>query len=93
MAQLSETGIGRTTTDKPNMKRNEQTRPKKAGSDGYRIEKRVRGIEPPLKAWEAFVLPLNHTRKAVAKLAITPTVVKRRVSLVSNRGVSALGRS
>ncbi len=23
---------------------------------------RVRGIEPPSKAWEAFVLPLNYTR-------------------------------
>ena len=26
-----------------------------------RVE-RVRGIEPPSKAWEAFVLPLNYTR-------------------------------
>jgi hypothetical protein len=23
---------------------------------------RVRGIEPPFQAWEACVLPLNHTR-------------------------------
>ena len=23
---------------------------------------RVRGIEPPSQAWEAYVLPLNHTR-------------------------------
>ena len=28
---------------------------------GLRLE-RVRGIEPPFKAWEAFVLPLNYTR-------------------------------
>jgi hypothetical protein len=25
--------------------------------------KRVRGIEPPPKAWEAFILPLNYTRE------------------------------
>ena len=28
---------------------------------GLRLE-RVRGIEPPFKAWEAFVLPLNYAR-------------------------------
>ncbi len=26
---------------------------------------RARGIEPPSKAWEAFVLPLNYAREAV----------------------------
>jgi hypothetical protein len=25
---------------------------------------RVRGIEPPLRAWEARVLPLNYTRRS-----------------------------
>ena len=29
-----------------------------------RIRERVRGIEPPFQAWEARVLPLNHTRVA-----------------------------
>ena len=38
-------------------------------------KKRVRGIEPPSKAWEAFILPLNHTRKTATKLhASLPTV-------------------
>ena len=31
-------------------------------SDGKNVE-RVRGIEPPSLAWEARILPLNHTRK------------------------------
>ena len=26
---------------------------------------RVRGIEPPSQAWEAYVLPLNHTRETL----------------------------
>ncbi len=29
---------------------------------GFGVE-RVRGIEPPLSAWEADVLPLNYTRE------------------------------
>lgn len=29
---------------------------------GLRALERVRGIEPPLSAWEADVLPLNYTR-------------------------------
>jgi hypothetical protein len=28
----------------------------------WRTMERVRGIEPPSQAWEAYVLPLNHTR-------------------------------
>ncbi len=31
---------------------------------GRRDLERVRGIEPPSQAWEAYVLPLNHTRVA-----------------------------
>ena len=27
-----------------------------------RLQKRVAGIEPATKAWEAFILPLNYTR-------------------------------
>jgi hypothetical protein len=27
------------------------------------MEERVRGIEPPYRAWEARVLPLNYTRR------------------------------
>ena len=35
---------------------------------GLRLE-RVRGIEPPFKAWEALVLPLNYTRPAIQESA------------------------
>lgn len=31
-------------------------------SQGIEEKKRVKGIEPSPKAWEAFVLPLNYTR-------------------------------
>jgi len=34
-------------------------------TDNEASEKRVRGIEPPLEAWEASVLPLNHTRQSL----------------------------
>lgn len=37
----------------------------------------MRGIEPPSKAWEAFILPLNHTRKTATKLHASLTAVKR----------------
>ena len=40
-------------------------------------KKRVRGIEPPSKAWEAFILPLNHTRKAATKLHALFATVKQ----------------
>ncbi len=40
-------------------------------------KKRVRGIEPPSKAWEAFILPLNHTRKMARKLHVSLTTVKQ----------------
>ena len=33
---------------------------------GFVILERVMGIEPTSKAWEAFVLPLNYTRKKSA---------------------------
>ena len=33
-----------------------------AGAQSSREGERVRGIEPPLRAWEARVLPLNYTR-------------------------------
>jgi hypothetical protein len=29
-----------------------------------RLNKRVVGIEPTTNAWEAFILPLNYTRKS-----------------------------
>jgi hypothetical protein len=32
--------------------------------DGKKSLKRVAGIEPATKAWEAFILPLNYTRIA-----------------------------
>ena len=31
------------------------------------LMERVKGIEPSSKAWEAFVLPLNHTREVLSK--------------------------
>ena len=31
-------------------------------SENVQEKKRVKGIEPSPKAWEAFVLPLNYTR-------------------------------
>ncbi len=34
------------------------------GARRVRSSERVRGIEPPFQAWEAYVLPLNHTRRA-----------------------------
>ena len=34
---------------------------------------RVRGIEPPLSAWEADVLPLNYTRGHVQRLVLPAT--------------------
>ena len=34
-----------------------------SGLSALSSPKRVRGIEPPPKAWEAFILPLNYTRK------------------------------
>ena len=40
--------------------------PNKTSTDraaGYFNRERVRGIEPPLRAWEARVLPLNYTRR------------------------------
>lgn len=40
-------------------------------------EKRVKGIEPSPKAWEAFVLPLNYTRRTVLTLTINRQPVKR----------------
>ena len=33
-----------------------------AAGQGAKGLERVKGIEPSLKAWEAFVLPLNYTR-------------------------------
>ena len=30
----------------------------------FEKRKRVKGIEPSPKAWEAFILPLNYTREA-----------------------------
>ena len=42
---------------------------------------RVRGIEPPLRAWEARVLPLNYTRRPrVPKSREAPAREGRRVS-------------
>jgi hypothetical protein len=35
----------------------------KLAFQGFQSDKRVEGIEPSTKAWEAFVLPLNYTRK------------------------------
>ena len=35
---------------------------------GALLLKRVAGIEPATKAWEAFVLPLNYTRMAIRAL-------------------------
>ena len=35
---------------------------------------RVRGIEPPLRAWEARVLPLNYTRMSSANLRRLPSM-------------------
>ncbi len=43
----------------------------------HSAEKRVRGIEPPSKAWEAFILPLNHTRKTTGKLHALSATVKQ----------------
>ena len=31
------------------------------------IQKRLKGIEPSFKAWEAFVLPLHHSRMQLQK--------------------------
>ncbi len=39
-------------------------------------KKRVKGIEPSPKAWEAFILPLNYTRVAALKVAGTFARVK-----------------
>ena len=48
-----------------------------AGNDlGVQDEKRVKGIEPSPKAWEAFVLPLNYTREAGRKLSTVDARVK-----------------
>ena len=33
---------------------------------------RVAGIEPATNAWEAFILPLNYTRKAIIHLSQWP---------------------
>jgi hypothetical protein len=35
---------------------------------GGNLGERVRGIEPPLSAWEADVLPLNYTRRRCQSL-------------------------
>src|SRR5436309_2373608 len=39
---------------------------------------RVRGIEPPFQAWEACVLPLNHTRVVRPRCAIGPSLATPR---------------
>ena len=51
-------------------------------------KKRVRGIEPPSKAWEAFILPLNHTRKTATKLHASLPTVKQEHSCGTVRGCS-----
>ena len=78
MTRLSRTRIERTNTEK-NEHGEKRTNPAEESRVwGEPIEKRVRGIEPPLKAWEAFVLPLNHTRETAVKLPATCSVVKQR---------------
>jgi hypothetical protein len=41
--------------------------------------KRVKGIEPSPKAWEAFVLPLNYTRRTASSIRAGLHEVKRLV--------------
>lgn len=46
----------------------------------------MRGIEPPLRAWEARVLPLNHTRIALRRLKailrLTMKTVKKIIEIL-----------
>jgi hypothetical protein len=55
----------------------------KLGDDWCR--KRVKGIEPSPKAWEAFVLPLNYTRDDGLTVATTPRRVKRMIVSTTQR--------
>jgi hypothetical protein len=43
---------------------------------GFRTE-RVRGIEPPFRAWEARVLPLNYTRGSDGTVLARPSPPQR----------------
>jgi hypothetical protein len=44
---------------------------------------RVRGIEPPPKAWEAFILPLNYTRASRSGISSLGRVWKDRKQVTS----------
>ena len=87
MTRLSGTCIERKTIEKKTTEKSEHREKRTNPAEESRVwreptEERVRGIEPPLKAWEAFVLPLNHTRKTAVKLPTTRPVVKQREPLI-----------
>ena len=61
-----------------------------ARPDAFLRLERVRGIEPPSKAWEAFVLPLNYTRRSDVSIGTMEWFHGYTVSVRRRQG---LGRS
>jgi hypothetical protein len=56
-----------------------------AADQPVRVE-RVRGIEPPLRAWEARVLPLNYTRGDVQAAMVSGSPAPAQSRLAAGGG-------
>ncbi len=57
-------------------------------ADDEKEKKRVKGIEPSPKAWEAFILPLNYTRDLYGQRTNWPRMGQAGSPVIASTGIN-----